>query len=83
MKHFSTLENDLTMILELLTDMVDTRHLSQEQMMHLMENYFNQPQEDQKVFMPGNHIVKNIMNYSYSLEVLKKTGKQSISMITN
>lgn len=83
MKHFSTLNNDLTMIIELLSDMVDTRHLTHEQMMHLMENYFNRPQEDQEVFKPGNHVVKNIMNYSLSLEVLKKTGKQPISMIAN
>lgn len=83
MKQFSTLENDLTMILELLTEMVDTRHLTQKQMMHIMENYFNRPQEDQKAFMPGKQVVKNIMNYSHSLEVMKKPGKQAISVIAN
>ncbi len=83
MKQFSTLENELTMILELLADMVETRHLTQKQMMHIMENYINQSEEAQKTLLPGKEIVKNIMNYSYSLEVMKKAGKQSISVITN
>jgi hypothetical protein len=83
MKQFSTLENDLTMILELLADMVDTRHLTQKQMMHIMENYFNQPQEDQKALLPRKHVVKNIMNYSHSLEVMKAPGKQTMSVIAN
>jgi len=83
MKQFSTLENDLAMILELLTEMVDKRHLTEKQVMHIMGNYFNQPQEDQKAYMPGNHLVKNIMNYSHSLEVMKRPGKQTISVISN
>lgn len=83
MKQFSTLESELTMILELLTDMVETRHLTQKQMMRIMENYINQSEEAQKALLPGKEIVNNIMNYSYSLEVLKKAGKQSISVITN
>ncbi|MBW6477846.1 MAG: hypothetical protein K0B37_00330 [Bacteroidales bacterium] len=83
MKQFSTLENDLTMILELLAEMVDTRHLTQKQMMHIMENYFNRPQEDHKALLPDNQVVKNIMNYSHSLEVMKTPGKQAISVIAN
>lgn len=83
MKHSSTLENDLTMILEILTEMVETRQLTEIQFMHIMDSYLNRSLEVQPEFTPGNHVVKNIMNYSYSLNVLKTPGKQSISMIAN
>jgi len=83
MKHSSTLENDLTMILEILTEMVDTRQLTENQLMHIMESYLSRSLEVQPEITPGNHVVKNIMNYSYSLNVLKTPGKQPIAMIVN
>ncbi|TVQ92927.1 MAG: hypothetical protein EA393_02915 [Bacteroidetes bacterium] len=83
MKHSSTLENDLTMFIEILTEMVETRKLTENQMMQIMESYLNRSKEVQPEVTPGNHVVNNIMNYSYSLNVLKTPGKQPIAMIVN
>jgi hypothetical protein len=83
MKHFSTLDNDLTMILELLSDMVDSRHLSETQMMQIMENYFNLQAKEEQVVKPSENVVKNIMNYSHSLEVMRLKENQPVGFIVN
>ncbi len=83
MKHSSTLDNDLTMFLELLSDMVETRHLSKTQMMQIMENYFNLQAEEAQAVKPSEDVVKNIMNYSHSLEVMRLKENQPVKFIVN
>ena len=83
MKHYSTLDNDLTMILELLSDMVETRHLSKTQMMQIMENYFNLQAKEEMAVKPSENVVKNIMNYSHSLQVMRLKENQPVNFIVN
>ncbi|MFN3557108.1 MAG: hypothetical protein ACK4VN_14205 [Bacteroidales bacterium] len=83
MKQRSTLENDLTMIIELLSEMVENKHLSRRQLEKIMKSYFTQDVEPVAGSAPRKHIVNNIMNYSRSLEVYKKDPQAPFSAIIN
>lgn len=83
MKQPFTLENDLAMIIDLLTEMVENKNLSQQQMEQIMEKIFNQCQENIPHEKPTESVVKNIMSYSRALNVLTTEKKQSYAMIIN
>ena len=83
MKQSFTLENDLAMIIDLLTEMVENKNLSQQQMEQMMEKIFNQCQENIPPQKPTESVVNNIMNYSRALNVLTTEKKQSYAMIIN
>lgn len=81
MKHNSTLENELTMIIELLTEMAELKHLSSRQLENILKSYFGQDNEQKENTIPGKHVVNNIMNYSRSLEVYKGQAKNHTVII--
>jgi hypothetical protein len=83
MKQSFTLENDLAMIIDLLTEMVENKNLSQLQMEQIMENIFNRCSSDIPQEKPSESVVNTIMNYSKALKVLKSNPNQSFSMIIN
>lgn len=83
MKQPFTLENDLAMIIDLLTDMVENKNLSQKQMEQILEKIFKQCNESIPQETPRKSVVKNIMNYSKALNVLKSNENQSYAMIIN
>jgi len=83
MKQSFTLENDLAMIIDLLTEMVEKKDLSQLQMEQIMEKIFNHFSSDIEKEEPSESVVKTIMNYSKALTVLKSDPDQSFTMIIN
>ncbi len=83
MKQSFTLENDLTMIIDLLAEMVESKNLSQEQLEQIMETIFNKCKDEIPPSLPSVSVVKSIMNYSKALHVLKPKENQTFSMIIN
>ncbi len=83
MKQPFTLENDLAMIIDLLSEMIENKNLSQQQMEQIMEKIFNQCQENIPEEKPTESVVQNIMNYSRALNVLTTNKKQSYTLIIN
>ncbi len=84
MKQTTTLKNDLTMIINVLSDMVDNNDLSEKQLEKILEglfeNYAASPAINEK---PGKNVVRNIMNYSKALDVIPQPGKGPLTMIIN
>jgi hypothetical protein len=83
MKHSFTLENDLTMIINLLAEMVEYKCISQSEMENIMQNIFNPKKEDMPRKLPSESVVKSIMNYSRALNVLKTNGHRTFTLIVN
>ncbi len=72
MKEFSTLENDLTMILEFLTEMVEKKELTEEEFELIVAGILDkQPARNEARMTPGDQVIKSIMNYSQALELLQ------------
>jgi len=83
MKHSLTLENELAMIIEILSEMVENKNLTNRQMEQIMERFFHRFDEEEATESPSDYIVNNIMNYSRALSVLKTNRYQPISVIGN
>lgn len=84
MKEFSTLENDLTMILEFLTEMVEKKELTEDEFELIMAGILeNHPACNDFRMIPDSHVVRNIMSYSQSVEVMQLPFTGSSCVIVN
>jgi hypothetical protein len=83
MKQSSTLENDLAMIINLLAEMVECNYISQKKMEQIMDNLFNHSKNETPMNLPGENVVKSIMNYSKACHVLKTNDKKTYTLIVN
>ncbi len=83
MKQSLTLENELAMIIDLLSEMVENKNLTQQQMEQIMERLFNRFDEKHPEESPSEQIVKNIMDYSRALTVLNLGKNHPIAVVGN
>lgn len=83
MKQSFTLENDLTMLIDLLSEMVENKNLTQKQMEQIMEKIFTRFKESIPDDLPSESTVNTILNYSRALTVLKPDNKASHALIIN
>jgi hypothetical protein len=83
MKHSFTLENDLTLIINLLAEMVEYKCITQSEMENIMQNIFKSNKDDMPVKLPSESVVKSIMNYSKAVNVLKTGDKRTFTLIVN
>ncbi len=75
MKQFLTLENELTIINELMNEMVEKKYLTQTQALKMFQKIMERSGNHSKDLLPSKQVVNQIMNYSKSLDSLKTTQK--------
>lgn len=83
MKQSFTLENDLAMILDLLSEMVESKNLTEKQLEQIMEKIFHRYTPSRPTLQPGKNIVSNLMNYSRALDVMKLQNRNPVHLIRN
>ena len=83
MKQTSTLESELAMIIDLLSDMVESGNIKIEEVDHIIEAFFDKQNQKSNEMLPGKNVIKNIMNYSKSLDVMKHPGTEPMITIIN
>lgn len=83
MEQSFTLENDLAMIIGLLTEMVENKNLTEKQMEVVMERIFLNMEKENPQNLPSEGVVNTILSYSKALKVLKPRKNQTFAMIVN
>ncbi len=83
MKQSFTLENDLTMMIDLLSEMVDNENISQKQLENAAGKLLNTMSQKKSNELPSRNVVRNIMNYSRALHVLKPEKSKPFQVIIN
>jgi antitoxin component HigA of HigAB toxin-antitoxin module len=83
MEQSFTLENDMAMIISLLTEMVENKNLTDKQMETVMETIFFKMDKEITHNQPSESVVNTIMSYSKALRVLKPKKNQTFTMIIN
>lgn len=83
MKQSFTLENDLAMMIDLLSEMVENKNLSQKQLEKVAGKLLNNMKQENGNKVPSKNIVNNIMNYSRALNVLKPEKSKPFPVIIN
>jgi transcriptional regulator NrdR family protein len=83
MKQSFTLENDMAMMIDLLSEMVESKNLSQKQLEKIAGKLLNNMKQENSKKTPSKNIVNNIMNYSRALDVLKSEKSKSFPVIIN
>jgi hypothetical protein len=83
MKQSSTIENEIAMMINLLVEMVEIKCITQSQMEEIMDQLFQQYKNNAPRKLPGENVVKSIMNYSKALNVLKANDKKTFALIAN
>ena len=75
MKQFFTLDNELTIINELMNEMVEKKYLTQSQAVKSFQKIINRSDNQSKDLLPSENVVNRIMNYSKSLDSFKTKNK--------
>jgi hypothetical protein len=83
MKQTFTLENELTMYVELLSEMVRKRIIKKQEMERYLELFLKNPNDQAFNQEPGTRTINNLLNYSKSLEVLKPVGEKPHLLVLN
>lgn len=83
MKQTFTIEDELAMIIDLLTGMVERGDIKQEDADLMIEQYIEIQNCKSLKMSPGKSVVNNIMNYSRSLNVWKQHGAKPRALIVN
>jgi len=83
MKQSFTLENDMAMMIDLLSEMVENKNLSEKQLEKIAGKLLNSMTNKQSKNVPSKNIVNNIMNYSRALNVLKPEKSKPFPVIVN
>lgn len=83
MKQTSTIENELAMMIDLLAGMIENGNIKPDEADQIIEEYFDMQTKKSEELLPGKHVIKNILNYSKSLNVLKHPGFKPMTLIVN
>ncbi len=75
MKQFFTLDNELTIINELMNEMVEKKYLTRTQAIKMSQKFMNRSDNHSKDLLPSENVVNRIMNYSKSLDSFKTKTK--------
>jgi hypothetical protein len=71
MKQFFTLEDDLTIITEFLSEMIKNEYISSQQAQEILDAFSQIQEDDHIASKPGNDVINRILNYSKSVDTLK------------
>jgi len=83
MKQTFTIEDDLAMIIDLLTGMVESGEIKQDDADLIIEQYIELQTCKSLKMSPGKHVLAGIMNYSRSLCVWQQRGTKPRAIIIN
>jgi polyhydroxyalkanoate synthesis regulator phasin len=83
MKQTSTIENELAMMIDLLAGMVENGNIKPDEADQIIEEFLDMQTQKSEEMFPGKHVIKNILNYSKSLDVFKHPGIKPMALIVN
>jgi polyhydroxyalkanoate synthesis regulator phasin len=83
MKQTFTIENELAMIIDLLTGMVENGSIKLEEADQIIEEFLEMQNNKSREMLPGTNVINNIMNYSKSLDVFKHPRIKPTTLIVN
>jgi polyhydroxyalkanoate synthesis regulator phasin len=83
MKQTFTIENELAMIIDLLTGMVENGSIKLEEADKIIEEFLEMQNNKSSEMLPGKNVINNIMNYSKSIDVFKHLRIEPTALIVN
>jgi hypothetical protein len=83
MKQSYTIENEIAMILDLLTDLVENGSLKINEADQIIKKYIEMQIRKADDSIPGKGVLNNIMSYSKALDVFKHPVIKPMTMIVN